>query len=122
MLYQASVKDLLSERVSRDRNHYIVITMRRYPRFLNRQYRDEYVSEMSPDWELFEDWLTAKRDHSDHNGAFTRSSFEKRFTISKLGLEHLARLCTIATTRDVYFVCQCTTGERCHRELILKLA
>lgn len=122
MLRQASVSDLLNERVSRNRKNYIVVTMRRYPRFLNRQYRDEYVSEMSPDWKLFEDWLTAKRKFNDHNGAFDRSHFEERFTISELGLEHLARLCAIAAKKDVYFVCQCATGQKCHRELVLMIA
>lgn len=122
MLKQASVSDLLQDRVSRSRKNYVVITMRRYPRFVNRAFRDEYVAEMSPDWKLFEAWLTAKRKYQDHDGAFTRSRFEERFTISHEGLEHLGRLCALAVTKDVYFVCQCKVGEKCHREMVLMLA
>ena len=110
------------DRVVRNRRNYVVITMRRYPRFINRAYRDEYVSEMSPDWPLFEDWLKAKRKDDDHNGAFSKSDFEERFTISELGLEHLARLCALAIKKDVYFICSCKTGQRCHRELVLMIA
>jgi uncharacterized protein YeaO (DUF488 family) len=122
MLRQASVSDLINDRVSRGRNRYVVITMRRYPRFVNRAYRDEYVSEMSPDWPLFEDWLSAKRRHGDHNGAFEKSGFEERFSISEAGLEHLARLVDLSLKKDVYFVCSCKTGQRCHRELVLMIA
>ena len=99
MLHQASVSDLIMDRASRGRGKYIVITMRRYPRFINRALRDEYVSAMSPDWELFEDWLKAKRKYNDHNGAFARSRFEERFSITEAGLEHLARLSALSMTK-----------------------
>jgi hypothetical protein len=74
MLKQATVTDLTMGRISRDDGH-IVITMRRYPRFVNRKLRDEYLTCMSPDVKLFEAWLTAKRKHDDHDGAFDRSHF-----------------------------------------------
>jgi uncharacterized protein YeaO (DUF488 family) len=122
MLHQASVSDLIMDRVSRGNKNYVVITMRRYPRFVNRELRDEYVSEMSPEPKLFEAWLTAKRKHDDHDGAFARSRFEERFTISEIGLEHLARLCALSIRKEVYLVCSCRVGQRCHRELVLLLA
>lgn len=121
MLKQASVSDLINDRVSRD-SSYIVITMRRYPRFVNRALRDEYLTSTSPDRKLFEDWLTAKRRYDDHNGAFAKSKFDQRFTLEEDGLEHLARLCAMAETQDVYLVCQCHKGMRCHREYLLIMA
>jgi hypothetical protein len=90
MLRQASVSDLISDRVSRETG-YVVITMRRYPRFVNRLLRDEYLSCMSPELELFEDWLSAKRRHQDHDRAFARSRFEERFDVGDEGLLVLAR-------------------------------
>lgn len=121
MLRQASVSDLIRDRVSREKA-YIVITMRRYPRFVNKQLRDEYLSCMSPDWKLFEDWLSAKRRFKNHNGAFAKVKFEERFDVNEEGLEHLARICALAAEKDVYLVCQCQTGDRCHREFLLILA
>ncbi len=121
MLKQASVSDLIQDRVSRE-SAYVVITMRRYPRFVNRALRDEYLTCMSPEPGLFEDWLSAKRRHQDHDGAFARSRFEQRFDLPPEGFEHLARLCALAAEKDVYLVCQCHTGKRCHREFLLILA
>lgn len=109
------------DRVSSERD-YVVITMRRYPRFIARELRQEYLSSMSPDRELFEEWLAAKRKYNDHNGAFRRSRFEERFTLDEQGLADLERLSTLARKRDVYLVCNCPLGERCHREMLLLLA
>jgi uncharacterized protein YeaO (DUF488 family) len=121
MLRQATVSDLVSDRVSREKG-YVVITMRRYPRFINRMLRDEYLSCMSPDRPLFEDWLSAKRRFQDHDGAFGKVKFEQRFDVDAEGLAHLARICEMAEKQDVYLVCQCHAGKRCHREFLLILA
>lgn len=121
MLRQASLSDLSHGRVQRGRD-YVVITMRRYPRFLRREDRDEYHTSMSPEAKLLEDWLTAKRKHDDHDGAFSRSRFEQRFKITEEGLENLRRLSELARGRDVYLVCRCPEGQRCHRELLLMMA
>ena len=121
MLRQASVSDLISNRVSREKA-YIVITMRRYPRFVNRNLRDEYLSCMSPERKLFEDWLSARRRFKNHDGAFDKVRFEERFDVEDEGLEQLARLCALASAKEVYLVCQCPTGQRCHREFVLILA
>jgi uncharacterized protein YeaO (DUF488 family) len=122
MLRQASVSDLIMDRVSRSRKTYIVITMRRYPRFVNRALRDEYTPEMSPEPSLHEDWLSAKRKYNDHNGAFARTHYEKRFTISEKGYEQLKRFSEMSKKKDVYFICSCRVGQRCHREMVLLLA
>ena len=94
MLKQASVSDLIMDRVSRDRNHYVVIAMRRYPRFINRELRDEYLSSLASDRELFEDWLSTKRRTGDHDGAFAKVKFEERFELDEQGFEDLKRLCS----------------------------
>src|SRR2546423_1846054 len=109
------------DRVNRDKG-YVVITMRRYPRFVRRELRDEYVSTMSPDSKLHEAWLSAKRRYHDHNGAFARVNYEKRFAVSDEGWGDLDRLCRLARRKTVYFVCQCRVGDRCHREMLLLLA
>lgn len=121
MLKQASVSDLISERVTNEKD-WVFITMRRYPRFVNKRLRDEYLSCLSPQRELFEDWISAKRRHHDHDGAFRRARFEERFDLEDEGFEQLERLCKLATKEDVYLVCQCHPGLRCHREMVLILA
>jgi hypothetical protein len=77
---------------------------------------------MSPEPKLHEDWLTAKRKYDDHNGAFARSRYEKRFSISEKGLELLKRFVEMSKTKDVYFICSCRVGQRCHREMVLLMA
>lgn len=121
MLRQASISSLITEKVSRDKGH-VVIAMRRYPRFINRKLRDEYLPSLASDKKLFEDWLSAKRRYQDHDGAYRRVQFEKRFSLTDEGLEHLARLSALSHGQDVYLVCQCHEGHRCHRELLLILA
>jgi uncharacterized protein YeaO (DUF488 family) len=122
MLKQGSVSDLIMERVCRGRKNHVVITMRRYPRFVNRLLRDEYTPEMSPEPKLHEDWLTAKRKYNDHDGAFARAQYEKRFTISEKGLEQLKKFSELSKKKDVYIICSCRVGQRCHREMVLLLA
>lgn len=122
MLKQASVRDLIADRVHRGARSYIVIAMRRYPRFINRQLRDEYQPSLASAPKLFEDWLSAKRRTGDHNGAFERVHFEERFELDDEGIENLKRLCGLSREKDVYLVCQCAQGLRCHREMLLLLA
>jgi len=121
MLRQASVSDLITGRASREKG-YVVIAMRRYPRFINRALRDEYLPSLAADRKLFEDWLSAKRRYQDHEGAYKRAKFESRYELTDEGMEHLARLSALAEKQDVYLVCQCHEGHRCHRELLLILA
>jgi hypothetical protein len=122
MLRQASVSDLITDRVSRSPRHHVVIAMRRYPRFVSRELRDEYLPSLASDPRLFEDWLSTKRRTGDHNGAFARVRFEQRFVLDDEGMRHLERLSRLSRRKDVYLVCQCARGLRCHRELLLLLA
>jgi uncharacterized protein YeaO (DUF488 family) len=121
LLHQASVSDLISGKVDRSLGH-VVITMRRYPRFVHRELRDEYLSEMSPDRKLFEDWLTIKRRTGSHEAAFAKSRYESRFSLSEDGLRQLARLSRLSKRKQVFLVCQCRVGQRCHREMLLIIA
>jgi uncharacterized protein YeaO (DUF488 family) len=121
MLRQASVSDLLSGRIS-VLDGYIVITMRRYPRFVARGLRHEYISDMAPQPELFSEWLSIKRRTDDHEAAFVESKYESRFTINEHGMQELARLAELSRKQDVFLVCQCRVGQRCHRELLMMLA
>ncbi|MBI3542899.1 MAG: DUF488 family protein [Deltaproteobacteria bacterium] len=122
MLRQASVSDLIMDRVSRGKKSHVVIAMRRYPRFINRELRDEYLPSLASDHELFEDWLATKRRTGDHDGAFAKVKFEDRFELGEEGLENLERLSRLSRGKDVYVVCQCARGQRCHREMVLLLA
>jgi uncharacterized protein YeaO (DUF488 family) len=121
MLKQASVSDLITDRVNRE-TAYVVITMRRYPRFIRRELRDEYLSCLSPQSKLLEDFLTRKRATHNHNAAFTKAGFERRFMPDPEELKHLERLARLSKKQDVVFVCQCQVGCRCHREMNLLLA
>src|SRR4051812_47106248 len=122
MLKQASVADLINDRVSRGKKSYVVIAMRRYPRFINRELRDEYQSSLASDPKLFEEWLSTKRRTGDHNGAFAKVKFEERFHLDEEGMENLRRLSLLSKKKDVYLVCQCEVGMRCHREMVLLMA
>jgi hypothetical protein len=122
MLKQASVSDLITDRVSPGAKSYVVIAMRRYPRFINRALRDEYQPTLASDTKLFEDWLSTKRRTGDHNGAFGKVRFEERFVLDELGMDNLERLSAVSRKKDVYLVCQCAMGLRCHREMLLLLA
>jgi uncharacterized protein YeaO (DUF488 family) len=121
VLKQASVSDIKSGKISRDDGH-IVITMRRYPRFVRRELRDEYVAAMAPPRKLFEDWLSNKRRTGDHHRAFDRVRYEERYDLPEEGWEALERLSKLSRKQDVYLVCQCQVGQRCHREMLLMLA
>jgi uncharacterized protein YeaO (DUF488 family) len=121
MLRQASVSDLISGKIDRSRG-YIAITMRRYPRFVHRELRDEYLSSMAPDRKLFEDWLSIKRKTGSHDAGFRGAHYEARFSLNDEGLEHLFRLTRLSRRRDVFLVCQCRVGQRCHREMLMILA
>ncbi len=63
-----------------------------------------------------------KRKHHDHNGAFQSVGFEEKFFLEPEGLHQLRRLSKLAEKKDVYLICQCAPGRRCHRELLLILA
>lgn len=120
MLRQASVRQLRTGAITRASAH-IAICMCFHPRNLAARYRDEYLSALAPDKELFQQWQEA-RDKVGHERAFTVSRYEDRFNLGAEAFSHLARLTALAREKHVYLVCQCETGFRCHREMLLLAA
>jgi uncharacterized protein YeaO (DUF488 family) len=120
MLKQASVKDIRTGAVTR-RDGYVAITMAFYPRGLKKELRDEYLGSLAPDKALFKDFKRwqAKLGHEE---GFRKSRYLRRFKLSQQALAALERLSALGRKRDVYLVCQCAVGERCHREILLLLA
>lgn len=120
MLRQASIAQLRQGHVNRNMGH-IAICMAYYPRGVQRLLFDEFRSSLAPDRRLFHDWKSWERT-AGHNHAFEKSNYEDRFGLSETGFEDLKRLSELAKSTDVFLVCQCVNGERCHREMLLLLA
>lgn len=118
MLRQGSIDDISSGKLSRASGH-LVVCMRYYPRFLKKEDRDEYVHELAPDEKLFNEFKAMQKKLSDHNVAFRLVRYEERFRLSETALAELKRLSDLARQKDVYLLCQCGPGERCHRDLLL---
>jgi uncharacterized protein YeaO (DUF488 family) len=121
MLYQASVQDLRDGRVNRERG-LVVVTMRKYPRGLAREKRDLYRPDLAPDAELFADFKRLEGELGNHDQAFIAADYETRFRLTRTSLHELEELCEKAADQDVFLICQCSIGQRCHRELLLLLA
>lgn len=121
MLTQASVAQVKSGEFPRQKSH-IVITMRFYPRFLRKELRDEFVSDLAPVKELLHDFNAAQKRLGSHNPAFAEVDYESRFQLTARGREHLRRLSEMSKEKDVYLVCICDIGERCHREILMLVA
>lgn len=121
MLKQASVSDIKRGAVERSRS-YVVITMRYYPRFLRKEFRDEFLCELAPVKELLKDFNEAQKRLDNHNKAFPAVDYESRFDLPAKALHTLQRLAEKSRTTDVYLVCICALGERCHREMLMLLA
>ena len=121
MLTQGSITDAKNESIPRN-GSYLVVTMRFYPRFLKREKRDEFACELAPVKELLHDFNSAQKRLGDHNPAFAEVDYENRFHLSKDGFESLQRLADLSNDKDVYLLCVCKLGDRCHREMLMLLA
>lgn len=121
MLRQASVAELKKGTVSRKGGH-VVIAMRTYPRQVTKLERDEYIVDLSPEPALFREFKECERRTGDHDAAFAEVRYEQRFALGSTALSELARMSKLAAERDVYLICQCARGARCHRELLLLAA
>ena len=117
---QASVQQIRSGQITREHG-YIVITMCFYPRGLKKELRDEYRSDLAPDRMLFKEFKKYQKEFG-HEEGFLKSNYENRFTLNQNAIKHLQELSELSKTKDVYFVCQCEVGERCHREMLLLTA
>lgn len=120
MLRQASVHQLRTGAIKRDTSH-IALCMAIHPRNLPGSLRDEYQSCLAPDRELFDDFKE-KQKKIGHNQAFAAVNYEERFQLGPEAMEELKRLAALSQEKVVYLVCQCSVGERCHRELLLLTA
>jgi uncharacterized protein YeaO (DUF488 family) len=118
MLKQASVGQIRNGEVSRD-DGYIVLAMCFFPRGFKRELRDEYLHDLAPDRVLFKEWLAYSREFG-HEEAFKKSDYENRFQLNGKARYDLRRL--TEKVGDVYLVCQCAVGERCHREMLMLAA
>ncbi|MGE3262910.1 MAG: DUF488 family protein [Bacteriovoracia bacterium] len=120
MMHQASIADICTGSIERA-SSYIVVSMCRYPRGIKKTLMDEYNSRLAPSKELLADWHAAKQEVGHHE-AFTKSNYEDRFEISARAEEELKALAARSEKCDVFLVCQCEVGERCHREILLLAA
>lgn len=121
MLKQGSIADIKNGVILRVDSH-VVVTMRFYPRFLRKELRDEFICELAPVKELLHDFNSAQKRLGNHNPAFGAVDYEQRFQLSASALAHLQRLAELSAMKDVYLICICTLGDRCHREMLLLLA
>lgn len=120
MLKQGSVSQLRRGELTKA-DGYLVIAMAFYPRGLKKDLWDEYRSDLAPGRDLFKDWKEVE-SHDGHDAAFQKTDYEGRFQVGRRALEHLESLAKLSRTQDVYLICQCEMGERCHREILLLLA
>lgn len=121
MLKQARVEDISKNRITKLHGHIVVVT-HFYPRFLKRKLVDDYIKDLAPTRELLSEFKAAEKETGDHDQGFKAVDYESKFTLSDSGLAELARLSALAETKDVYLVCHCSVGQRCHRELLLMIA
>ena len=120
MLRQSSVNQIRAGQINRSHG-YIVICMCFYPRGLRQDLRDEYRADLAPNRNLFKEWQSFAQT-AGHDAAFRKSHYEDRFSLSDAALEHLRMLAEWSTRQDIFLVCQCEVGERCHREILLRMA
>lgn len=122
MLKQATVADVSSLRVTR-RHGYIVVVTHYYPRFLKKKLIDEYLRVLAPSKDLLHEYKVKEAVlKGQHDQAFEDVDYENKFTLVPAAFDHLQRLSGMAEARDVYLVCHCQIGQRCHREILLALA
>lgn len=119
-LRQGSVPQIRKGQLTKQHGH-LVIAMCFYPRGLKKELRDEYRADLAPDRILFKEFKEFQKRFG-HEAGFIQSHYEKRFSLSPNALEHLKELSELSKIKDVYLVCQCTIGERCHREMLLLTA
>lgn len=121
MLKQARVEDISKNRITKLHGHIVVVT-HYYPRFLKRKLVDEYIRELAPTRDLLTEFKASEKETGDHDQGFEAMDYGSKFTLSESGFSELARLSSVAAEKDVYLVCHCTVGQRCHRELLLMIA
>ncbi len=120
MIAQASVAQIRRGEISPS-DGYVVIAMCFFPRGLKRELRNESRSNLAPDRALFKEWQKFEQEFG-HDLAFAKSNYEQRFQLDDSAKYDLRRLTELSRTKNVYLVCQCAVGERCHREMVMLFA
>lgn len=120
MLKQGSVAELRSGEISRYRD-YVVVCMAFYPRGVKKELIDEYRTHLAPDKDLIKDFKAAE-EKAGHDEAFKITNYDARFRLLPEAVESLRRLTDKSRKQDVYLLCQCEAGARCHREILLLIA
>ena len=121
MLRQASLQELKDHVVTKRHGHLVMAT-RYYPRFLSRHDIHEYRSVLGPEKELLDHFKKLDKTLNDHNLAFERAGYEEKFNLSIAGAAELERLARLSLDQEVYLICHCERGQKCHRELLMIMA
>lgn len=122
MLKQASVDQVRQKQIPRE-NTRLIIAMCYYPRGINTELADDFRNTLAPDRALFKEWKELEKKVG-HEQAFIQTNYEKRFYLSPVALFMLKSYTeeSLSNNKDIYFICQCELGERCHREILLLTA
>lgn len=121
MLKQATVEDISNNRITK-RHGRIIVTTRYYPRFLKKKFVDEYLPILAPTKELLAQFKDLEAELADHDRAFEEVEYEHLFTLDEGARDVLKTLSDLSREQDVYLVCHCKLGQRCHREIVMVLA
>jgi uncharacterized protein (DUF488 family) len=120
VLTQGSVDQVRKQEIPRVGSH-IVIAMCFYPRQIKKEWRDDSITALGPDRTLFNEWKSWERQVG-HEAAFAKVNYEARFTPTPIALYQLKKLAEISLEKNVFLICQCQVGERCHREMLMLCA
>lgn len=118
MLKQATVEDVAHRRITKLHGKIVVVTQY-YPRFLKRNLIHDYVRALAPTRALLTEFKASEKAQGDHDLGFESVDYESKFSLDQAGLAALRELSEAARSGDVYLVCHCRLGQRCHRELLL---
>jgi uncharacterized protein YeaO (DUF488 family) len=121
MLLQATTQEVQSGQITKKQG-YLLVATRYYPRFLRRNLIDEYASHLAPNKNLLTEFKFYEKKLDDHNCAFNEMQYEKKFTLTGDGCDDLKKIGSLSRKKDVYLICYCRRGERCHRELLMLMA
>ena len=121
MLKQGTIQEV-NDHVVEKRHGHLVITTRYYPRFFPRNLVDDYTCELAPTKSLLKEFKNLEKKLHDHNKAFAKMNYEKKFNLSEKAYQLLKHYSELSKKQDVYLLCYCKMGECCHRELLLLMA
>lgn len=121
MIKQATVEDIKANRVTK-RHGYIAVVTHYYPRYLKKKLIDEFNPSLAPSRDLLKEFKEKEHEIDDHNRAFDLIEYEEKFSLTTFGIDELRRISEVSHERDVYLVCFCQVGQRCHREILMILA